>query len=428
MGEKPMILRCHPVAGVKFSAADPSLWRHGEVRQYDESGHNISMGYGGRGLLAGVEATVYVYPARASTHDQLTDALQQIVAARPETTILANGIHSVLGMDGLWAQVEHQNDRESPLSRVRSLTWVFSSDGWMVKCRCTNWQNVPDAEVEGGLSDLLVQLGAPDTSIRIATRKRQALAASTAAMRSLLDWVPIVDPLARSTQARIHALTQQGLLADAVTLLTEQLQVLPSGGLNAELSRLHLMSGELLDAVEMFLAEKEEESGQTAPLEEAIRRYVPDVTYGAGWGAYPQCAVTIADAPTLAVDICAEHRFLDFTLGQRGAEWVLDRASLVVVDDQLYDMMQVRLASGDSVNFFFKQPSVEPKGTDRVLGSFVTGGTTRGEPPDLNAEGVATPTSKFELGDVDGVPPDVVIKHLMTHSSITLALAGDEMF
>ena len=69
--------------------------------------------------------------------------------------------------------------------------------------------------------------------------------------------------------------------------------------------------------------------------------------------------------------------------------------------------------------------------TSGSAGSVVNGGTVRGEPRRLDADGNPEPTTGLQLNpEISSLRPEtiqVVLQRLLCHTTVTLALAPDEM-
>ena len=398
----------HVMAGVSFPAR-VGPWVRGDLTQGDEFGHNLWIGYGGVGALDGVQVTAYVYPDDRGG-DEFQVLIEQISAAHQNAVVRSHGHQTLAGMKGLWTIIDLDNARSGLPARVPSWAWLFKSDGWCVKYRCTNWTGATAEDVENAMRALATTISAPNTTTRIAERRAEAFALSQASMSKLQNWRPTVDPHAEANLRRADDLRAQGRFQEAIALLTETIRSLPPRGLQAELGRLHLLSGDLVDATEACMAEEEEETGEEHALAAALGFFVPDVAYGGGWGTSPASAVITRCASTASVAVASSHRFLEFALGVRGTDWKLDSTCLIAHEGRLYDAMRTVLASGNHVTVFFQVDSSDFDSSiqDQTLGCFVAGGSVRGQ---INLAG---PNAEF------------VMRHLMEHSCQTLLTAHSE--
>lgn len=176
-------------------------------------------------------------------------------------------------------------------------------------------------------------------------------------------------------------------------------------------------------------------AGEAHLLAAALRAYTATgVRYRGGWGTTLESAVIIEGAPTESIHTNSVHRFLEFTLGERGADWKLDRACLCVWRGGRYDAMEVLLAGGSKATVFFLVDGgpVDWDIDNQTLACFVTGGTVRGEAERRSPEGQPMSTSSISINpalweDQSPLSLEYVLEHLLQHSSQTHFLAGDEL-
>jgi hypothetical protein len=248
----------------------------------------------------------------------------------------------------------------------------------------------------------------------------------------LRDWSPPSSPITLETFDRVNELRSQQRFTEAIVTIRECINGDDApAGLHAELCRLSLLTGNLLDAVEECMAEEEVSASEQPVLDAALQAFASEaVRYTGGWGATLDTPVRITGAATDHIHVNAVHKYLEFVLGRRGRDWKLDRACLITHGDQLLDVMCVNLNTGEQVTIFFagNDDSLMPTlPADQVLGCFITGRTARGEPARVSGGGHAELSTSLQFNSAIELPR-FVMERLMTHSSQTLVLAGDEMY
>jgi hypothetical protein len=428
MAAEPEIV--HALAGVRFPARAGGFVR-GAATYHDTSGHDVGVAYHGVDHLLGVAITVFVYPAERSEDDEAQSVVDSVLVHFPTATVIEHRRSVVRDIEGFWVTFQLPvggSDREL------STLWLFASDRWFIKYRCTFGPIPRPGDVRAAVEELVRQIGFPDTSQRMLVNRQGALARAAATFKALHDWSPNGTPSTQGILRSVGELRSQANITDAIATLRHALeQGADQRGLHAELGRLRLLTGDLLDACEECMAEEELETSEEEHLEAALKAYVgDDVVYDGGWGASVETPVIIRGAATPSIRINAIHRYLEFALGPRGKSWKLDGASLIAQAGRLFDAMRVNLDGGRQVIVFFLLDSCRAEDLhlplNDVLGTFHTGGTARGEPQRLSSHGPEVTTSlQFSHSLKDPGSSKFVLSTLMTHLSQTLTLAPDEM-
>jgi hypothetical protein len=215
----------------------------------------------------------------------------------------------------------------------------------------------------------------------------------------------------------LDALREEGRYVEAAEILHQALDAgLPPVTLQAELGRLYLLAGNLLNAAEACMAEEELRTSAERRLANALSSYVSEgLTFAGGWGVSPDAAVAIGGATTESRRVNAIHRYLEFVLGERGSAWHARRAFILFMNGSLYDGMDALLPGERSITVFFARPAslrVRDVPSGAVLGS-----VTLDADLDLGGAGV-TLSPEFDDPPLAGL----VLEGLMQHTAQSLLL------
>lgn len=367
--------QCHPLAGIEFPDSIDDFVRT-TVTQYDQLGHDISVGYSWPRDNPDTNLTCFVYPASdASDADQLGQAVRDIYLAHPTAQALSHSRALMNGLEGL--RMDFLLPGASPREgSVQSSVVLFNADGWFVKVRATAVTAHPRRDA-GHLAEALAnQLGGPTTRRRLQAALPVAAADSTAALAELRR---------ASCAEGVEAVDPDGSMRLCLGLLDR---------------------GEVLDATELCMSMEAESHPAAALVERVLCAYYPGkIQFRGGVGASLDAPVVVVDANTDDECVAACSRYLECVLGPPVHGWSIQRCEVVLAPDCLLDGIHATGPAGESVAVYFKVREIQAEGA--TPSAFVIGEV------DLSPE-----NGRSSLRIDNQVPEELanyLMRHMMSH-------------